>query len=86
VPPEILARGKHGFGVPLAAWFHDGLDTALRERVLDPASMRHGYFDRAYVETLLHLYATTARPSYLQRLWALLVFDVWHRAYVHSGP
>jgi asparagine synthase (glutamine-hydrolysing) len=81
LPPEILTRKKQGFAVPLQFWFRERLDGYLREVLLDADSLRHGYFDRAYVEDLLRRFADTGKPERLTRLWALLVFAIWYRGY-----
>ena len=86
VPQEILFRKKQGFGVPLEHWFRDGLQTSLRENLLGGDALRHGYFNRSYVEGLLSLYVRTAKPDYLQYLWILLVFEIWYREFVQGKP
>jgi asparagine synthase (glutamine-hydrolysing) len=82
VPREILMRGKQGFAVPLEAWFRDGLKAYLREHLVGDNALRHGYFSRSFVEALFALYEGTGRGTYLYRLWALLVFEVWWRKVV----
>ncbi len=79
VPTEILSRGKWGFAVPLEHWFRDGLEAYLQDQLLGGDALRHGYFNRGYVETLFGLYRRTRKAAYLDRLWTLLVFEVWFR-------
>ncbi|MBI4587272.1 MAG: asparagine synthase (glutamine-hydrolyzing), partial [Candidatus Rokubacteria bacterium] len=53
LPPEILRRGKQGFGVPFGAWFRGPLADALRQ-VLAPDRIRAGgIFDPAAVQQLV---------------------------------
>jgi len=82
VPPEILARKKQGFGIPVDQWFRGGLRDYLRERLLSRDALRHGLFNRAYVEGLWNGYVRSSRTDALGRLWGLLVFEVWHDAFV----
>lgn len=84
VPAEILSRRKQGFGVPLEYWFRDGLETCLREHLLGDQALRHGYFDRSGVEALFNRYLSGSGPDDLQRLWTLLVFELWYGAYVRA--
>jgi asparagine synthase (glutamine-hydrolysing) len=76
LPPETLARGKHGFDVPFGAWFRGPLATLLRD-VLSPGRLRAvGLFDVAAVERLVteHL---EGRRDHPRVLWALLTFELW---------
>jgi asparagine synthase (glutamine-hydrolysing) len=82
VPLEILFRRKQGFGIPLDYWFHQGFRSYIRERLLEHDALQHGLFNRSYVEALWNVYIRTARPDYLNRLWALLVFEIWYRTFV----
>ncbi len=82
VPPEILARKKQGFGIPVDQWFRGGLRDYLRERLLSRDALRHGLFNRAYVEGLWNGYVRSSRADALDRLWGLLVFEVWHGAVI----
>ncbi|MBI2524704.1 MAG: asparagine synthase (glutamine-hydrolyzing) [Candidatus Rokubacteria bacterium] len=86
VPREVLFRSKQGFAVPIAAWFRDGLGGYLHDHLLADGALAHGLLRRPAVESLFALYRETARPEYLQRLWCLLVFELWHRAFVATRP
>ncbi len=79
VPPEILSRGKQGFAVPIEAWFRGGLMAYLREHLLGDDALGHGYFNRSFVEAQFTFYERTGRGAYLDRLWTLLVFEIWWR-------
>src|SRR5204863_8186374 len=61
LPPEILARGKHGFGVPFGEWFRGPLAPALRE-ILGPDRLRAGgLLDPAAVSRLVDEHVARAR-------------------------
>jgi asparagine synthase (glutamine-hydrolysing) len=81
VPREIVYREKHGFGVPIRAWFRDELHDMLHDQLLDQRDPGNAYFDRRFIERLLQQH-TAGRRDWSPQLWALLVFRLWHRKWV----
>lgn len=81
LPPETLARGKQGFGVPLAKWFRGPLRGMVSDLLLDVRARQRGIFDPQIVERVLaeHL---SGRADHSHPLWSLLVFEVWHRVFI----
>ena len=53
LPPEILARGKAGFGVPLARWFREDLRDLAGDVLLGETARGRGQFRPEAVERLL---------------------------------
>ena len=47
----------------------------------DPATVARGYFSQAYVRQLLDRHLDGSRDNSMQ-LWALMMFQVWHRELV----
>jgi asparagine synthase (glutamine-hydrolysing) len=83
LPAEILAKRKHGFGVPTALWlrrpgpFRDfARDMLLSSRLRD-----RGYFRAGAIETLLGLHDADDSPYYGDQLWRVLMLELWHRAH-----
>jgi asparagine synthase (glutamine-hydrolysing) len=76
LPPEILRRGKHGFGVPFMAWFRGPLAGLLRQTLAPERLAASGIFDVAAVERLVaeHL---AGRRDHARPLWSLFVFERW---------
>ncbi|RMF72043.1 MAG: hypothetical protein D6744_17205 [Planctomycetota bacterium] len=76
LPPELLARPKMGFGVPVGEWFRGPLATLLRDRLMRPDALPLRIFRREWMENLLgeHL---SGRATHEHRLWALLMLDLW---------
>lgn len=78
LPEDILRRSKQGFSIPLKHW----LCGPLRELMLDLLSAnglgRWGGFDLETVSRWVseHL---TGRANHSHRLWALMVFAMWHQ-------
>jgi asparagine synthase (glutamine-hydrolysing) len=81
LPPEILARPKQGFGVPLEHWFGSGFGALARDVLLDPRARARGLFDPRGVESLLH--DTRGRGQRRTRqIWALLCLEMWFQTFV----
>jgi asparagine synthase (glutamine-hydrolysing) len=85
LPPEILARRKQGFGVPLGVWFRGGLRALFADSLLSPFSLQRGYFDPRFVRRVLDEHLSGKRDHSL-RLWQLVVFDRWYGRYVERHP
>jgi asparagine synthase (glutamine-hydrolysing) len=81
LPRDIVDRPKQGFAVPLAHWFRGDLRTLFADSLLSPDSLQRQYFRPSFVRRLVNEHLTGARDHTL-RLWQLVVFDHWHRAYV----
>lgn len=76
LPPEFDFMRKQGFSVPMTEWLSAGpwLET-FREVLLD----RDTIFSRPVVESLLRGQALGRRNN--ERLFALVVFEMWRREY-----
>ena len=81
VPEAILTRRKQGFGVPLGVWFRGTLRSAFQDVLLSPRARQRGYFHTREIERLLEEHLAGRRDHEL-RLWQLLMFELWHRAYL----
>ena len=81
LPPEILRRGKQGFGVPLGRWFRGPLAPVLRD-ILAPALVeRGGIFDARAIERAVDEHLAGAR-DHRRLLWSVLVFELWRREHL----
>ena len=76
LPPAVAARGKTGFGVPLAAWFRGELRELAAETLLGD----RGWFRRDTVKRLLGEHAA-GEADHGHRLWSLVMLELWARAY-----
>ncbi|MGV3721923.1 MAG: asparagine synthase (glutamine-hydrolyzing) [Actinomycetota bacterium] len=84
VPDEIISRPKRGFGTPIDVWLRGEL-AYLVEKVLSPESLKErGYFRPGYVEWLL-AQQRSGKRDFSQHIWALLVFELWHRIYIDQN-
>lgn len=80
--PEIMDRPKMGFGIPIVDWFREELKDMLTDYLSPDRLSREGFFQ---VDAVLKL-----RDSYLnghaenvQKLWFLLMFEMWHEAWMN---
>jgi len=81
LPREILARGKHGFGVPFDCWFRGPLVPELRE-MLHPDRLRSvGLFDPSAITRLVDEHVGGA-ASHRKLLWSLIAFERWRAHYL----
>jgi asparagine synthase (glutamine-hydrolysing) len=83
LPPEIRAKTKHGFGLPVATWLRTDprLKAMMHDLVLSPQSVQRGYVRRPAVERLVRLHAAdTGSSLYGTLLWNLMILELWHRA------
>jgi len=84
LPPEVAARGKSGFGLPLAEWFRADLQPLARELLLDERARARGWFRPESVERLLSEHAA-GRADNGHRLWTLTMLELWQRTHVDVG-
>jgi asparagine synthase (glutamine-hydrolysing) len=84
LPPGIAARGKRGFGVPLAAWFRGELRGLARELLLGERARDRGWFRPAAVEALLGEHES-GRADHGHRLWTLVMLELWLRTHVEAA-
>jgi asparagine synthase (glutamine-hydrolysing) len=84
LPPEILVRGKQGFGVPFGAWFRGPLAGTLTE-VLAPDRVRAGGVLDAEAVGRLVIEQVGGVRDHRRILWSLLVFESW-RAHHFRTP
>jgi asparagine synthase (glutamine-hydrolysing) len=83
LPSEVAARGKSGFGVPLAEWFRGDLRPLARELLLDERARSRGWFRPEAVERLLSEHAA-GRADNGHRLWTLTMLELWQRTHVDA--
>ena len=81
LPPEILDRGKMGFGVPLKHWFRGDWREYSRELLLGQRARERGFFDPAKVEALADAHLAE-RGATTSSLYALVVLEEWCRQHL----
>ena len=81
LPPAILHRPKMGFGAPIDHWFRQDLRTLAGDVLLDARARQRGYFRADVVRRYVDDHAA-GRANHHQKLWSLLVFELWHRTFI----
>jgi asparagine synthase (glutamine-hydrolysing) len=82
--PAHLEAPKRGFVFPLARWLREDL-RPLAERLLsDEHLARQGIFRPGLAARYLAPHVAGRRDE-SERLWPLLMFQLWHRLYVEEG-
>lgn len=87
LPPAIVAKRKHGFGVPTAEWLrgHRGFRELARDTLLSSRAVGRGYFRASAVEKLFALHGADSTAFYGDILWILLMFELWHCRHADRG-
>jgi asparagine synthase (glutamine-hydrolysing) len=87
LPAEIMAKRKHGFGVPTALWLktHPGFTALAHDVLLAPRARQRGYLRRGAIEELLARHRSDTTSYYGDALWTLLMLELWHCHHLDSG-
>jgi asparagine synthase (glutamine-hydrolysing) len=81
LPATLLTRGKQGFGIPLGAWIQGPLKEWVQQLLLDPQARMGDYLRRDCIQHLLQEHLR-GRESHANRLWALVMLEVWLQEYL----
>ena len=73
-----------GFGVPVSRWFRKELKEYVFDILLDPQSLKRGYFKKESVERLLREHVE-GRYDHSSKIWSLLFLEIWFRTFVNQG-
>jgi asparagine synthase (glutamine-hydrolysing) len=84
LPDAVLNRPKQGFSIPLKHWLRGPLRPLMTDLLASDCVRRRGYFEPQTVNGWLseHL---EGRANHSHRLWALMVFELWHRHMLDGG-
>jgi asparagine synthase (glutamine-hydrolysing) len=83
LPRETRSKKKHGFGLPIPIWLRTDkrLNEMLRDLLLSPRAVLHGYFRTQALEELIERHKTDETSFYGTALWTLMILELWHRHY-----
>jgi asparagine synthase (glutamine-hydrolysing) len=79
LPPSILQRSKMGFGVPLTEWLRGSLRPMLEDAMA--TLQKRGLLDAGGIRRLMDEHQS-GKADHRDRLWLLLVFELWHRKFL----
>ena len=77
IPPEISARRKQGFALPMAKWMKEDLREILEDALSEESLRRRGIFSPKEVRRLYARFRA-GRASY-PLIWFLVVLELWFR-------
>jgi asparagine synthase (glutamine-hydrolysing) len=84
LPRGIAERPKKGFGIPVAAWFKNELRNELGDELSPTRLASQGIFQPEAVQRLVEDHLSGRRDN-RKELWALFVFQHWHRANLETS-
>lgn len=85
LPAAIITRPKCGFGAPVVAWMENGLARRVRALFRNPVTASTGLIDLPRVQAYLdHPPGGESRFMRAQRLWTLLMLELWARVFVEG--
>ena len=81
LPPEIISKPKHGFGLPFGVWLKK--DSRLQDRVHDAlASLKSRHiFQNAFLDDLIEKHRSEHAAYYGTFVWVLAVLELWLNAH-----
>ena len=77
VPGLVLEKPKEGFSIPMKHWLCTSLKPMMLDLLSKESLQKHGYFDDQLVTKWIHEHLD-GRVNHSHRLWALMVFEMWH--------
>jgi len=84
LPPEILARGKKGFGIPIAKWFRGELRELVQDTLAESRLRQEGIFQPRAVAQLLEEHLRGTKDN-RKPLWTLFMFQQWFEQNLKGG-
>ncbi len=84
VPHGIIRRTKRGFALPLEQWLRTDLRALVRDVLLDGTARTRGIFHPPSVENLVT--RLDHDPTLADRVWTLMILELWFREFVDSPP
>ena len=76
LPPELLTRGKMGFGVPLDQWFRGPLRELVHDSLLGKSFLDRGIVSPDFVSYLVEEHESGRRDNHHQ-MYSLLMLELW---------
>lgn len=78
LPSEVFTRPKMGFALPIGDWFRDDLRDLLRDSLFAEDSFAAQNFNRHVIEEMIDDHEKRL-DDHSQRLYALLMLELWYR-------
>lgn len=84
LPRQVVHRPKHGFQVPTGDWFHGSLRPLGYKMVRDSMLVKNCIVDGPAMASLWNRHVTQ-RQNCGDRLWNVLMLEVWFRRFFGGG-
>jgi asparagine synthase (glutamine-hydrolysing) len=81
LPKELDVKRKRGFGIPLQAWYRGRWGEFMEQTLRESDS---SLFNAGYLEGIMR--RQSGRMANSQRIFSLVMFELWRRAYGISLP
>ncbi len=80
LPPEIISKSKHGFGLPYCVWLgeHKPLQDFTFDVLGSTRSRQRGYFRPDLLEWLWSQYKAVHQRFFGDLLWMFMMLELWH--------
>jgi asparagine synthase (glutamine-hydrolysing) len=91
VPQSLMDRPKMGFGIPIFKWLGKDMAELIHQHLNPVAVRRHGLLRPRAVGAVVAGYfagaggTTKDRNDRVQRLWLLLMFQMWHARWMEGA-
>lgn len=81
LPPEIIAKQKHGFGLPIGVWIRTQKPIAdfVADALLGPSCGIRPWLREGFLEEIFQLHRDSGATFYGDVIWHLLQLELWHR-------
>ncbi len=85
LPPAVLTKTKHGFGLPIPIWLRTDtrLNGMMIDLVLSSRSVLRRHFRKKTLEELVWLHKSDTTSFYGSILWNLMILELWHQTHWH---
>jgi asparagine synthase (glutamine-hydrolysing) len=84
LPPEVRAKPKQGFGLPLAQWFRGPLRELASDVIGSRAFRERGLIDQRAAQHCLQQHLSGADDC-SEALWLVLSLELWARRFLDHG-
>jgi asparagine synthase (glutamine-hydrolysing) len=86
LPKEILAKQKHGFGLPVSQWLRGNarIKKFAHDLLFDQRHLQRGYFQPDFIRKLWDLQLNDKTPYYGAIIWQLVMLEAWHRRHLEN--
>ena len=85
LPPSIISRKKHGFGVPVGQWLRSEWRQLLTDTLANDRIKAGGIFDAEAVQKLIVEHLDGSR-NHRKKLLSLLMFQLWYENHFSNRP